>query len=83
MKTHRKELWFEVPQRRQFINITGQVEEALRESGIREGLSLVNTLHQSFVSGRGESGTVHVDSITVPFETAAAERTGLMSAYSP
>jgi len=47
MKTHRKELWFEVPQRRQLINITGQVEAALRESGIREGLCLVNAMHIS------------------------------------
>jgi secondary thiamine-phosphate synthase enzyme len=47
MKTHRKELWFEVPQRRQLINITGQVEQALRESGIREGLCLVNAMHIS------------------------------------
>jgi thiamine phosphate synthase YjbQ (UPF0047 family) len=44
MKTHRKELWFDVPQRRQLINITGQVEGALRESGIREGLCLVNAM---------------------------------------
>jgi secondary thiamine-phosphate synthase enzyme len=47
MKSHRKELWFEVPQRRQFLNITGEVEEALRESGIREGLCLVNAMHIS------------------------------------
>ncbi|HEY1793456.1 MAG TPA: secondary thiamine-phosphate synthase enzyme YjbQ [Opitutaceae bacterium] len=47
MKSHRKELWFEVPQRRQLINITGQVGEALRESGIREGLCLVNAMHIS------------------------------------
>ncbi|HMD60760.1 MAG TPA: secondary thiamine-phosphate synthase enzyme YjbQ [Opitutaceae bacterium] len=47
MKSHRKELWFDVPQRRQLINITGQVEEALRESGIREGLCLVNAMHIS------------------------------------
>ena len=45
MKSHRKELWFESPTRRQFINITPQVEEALRESGIREGLCLVNAMH--------------------------------------
>ena len=45
MKSHRKELWFETPARRQFINITPQVEEALRESGIREGLCLVNAMH--------------------------------------
>ena len=43
MKSYRKELWFEVPKRRAFINITPQVEECLRESGIKEGLVLVNT----------------------------------------
>lgn len=42
MKSYRKELYFNVPGRRGFINITPQVEEALRESGIREGLCLVN-----------------------------------------
>jgi secondary thiamine-phosphate synthase enzyme len=45
MKSYRKELWFETPTRRQFINITPQVEAALRESGIREGLCLVNAMH--------------------------------------
>jgi len=47
MKTHRKELWFETPTRTAFVNITGQVEEALRESGVREGLCLVNAMHIS------------------------------------
>ena len=37
MKSYREELWFNVPQRRAFINITPQVEECLRKSGIREG----------------------------------------------
>ncbi|HEY2982136.1 MAG TPA: secondary thiamine-phosphate synthase enzyme YjbQ [Anaerolineales bacterium] len=45
MKSFRKELSFSVPTRRAFINITPQVEEALRESGIREGLCLVNPMH--------------------------------------
>jgi len=45
MKTYRQELHFETPRRRQFINITPQVEAALAESGIREGLCLVNALH--------------------------------------
>ena len=45
MKSYRKELWFNVPERRAFINITPQVEECLRESGIREGLVLCNTTH--------------------------------------
>ncbi len=45
MKSFRKELWFNIPSRRGFINITSQVEEALRESSIREGLVLVNAMH--------------------------------------
>jgi secondary thiamine-phosphate synthase enzyme len=45
MKSYRKELWFTVPDRRAFINITPQVEECLRESGIKEGLVLVNAMH--------------------------------------
>jgi len=45
MKTYRKELWFNLPTRRAFVNITPQVREALRESGIQEGLCLVNAMH--------------------------------------
>ena len=45
MKSFRKELWLEIPTRRAFINITPQVEDALRESGIQEGLCLVNAMH--------------------------------------
>jgi secondary thiamine-phosphate synthase enzyme len=45
MKSWRKELWFEVPGRRAFLNITPQVEACLAESGIREGLVLVNAMH--------------------------------------
>ncbi|HYV61681.1 MAG TPA: YjbQ family protein, partial [Bryobacteraceae bacterium] len=45
MKSYRKELWFEVPARRAFLNITPQVESCLRESGVREGLVLVNAMH--------------------------------------
>lgn len=45
MKSYRKELWFNVPSRRGFLNITGQVEECLRESGVVEGLVLVNAMH--------------------------------------
>ena len=47
MKSHRQELWFAVPARRAFLNITPQVETALRTSGIREGLCLVNAMHIS------------------------------------
>jgi len=43
LKSYRKELWFNVPTRRAYINITLQVEECLRESGIREGLVLVKS----------------------------------------
>ncbi|HUL29024.1 MAG TPA: secondary thiamine-phosphate synthase enzyme YjbQ [Thermodesulfobacteriota bacterium] len=45
MKTYRQELRFEVPTRMAFINITPQVEECLRKSGIQEGLALVNAMH--------------------------------------
>ncbi len=45
MRTYRKELWFEVPTRRAFINITPKVEECLRESNIKDGLVLVNAMH--------------------------------------
>lgn len=45
MKSYRKELWFNVPERMDFINITGEVENCLRESGIKEGLCLVNAMH--------------------------------------
>lgn len=45
MKSFRKELWFHVPSRRQLINITPQVSECLQESGIKEGLVLVNAMH--------------------------------------
>jgi secondary thiamine-phosphate synthase enzyme len=45
MKTYRKELWMEVPARRAFVNITGEVEACLRESGVQEGLVLVNAMH--------------------------------------
>ena len=47
MKSHRQELWFETPTRRAFLNITPQVEAALRASGIKEGLCLVNAMHIS------------------------------------
>ena len=45
MKSFRRELWFEVPQRRAFINITDDVQLCLDESGIQEGLALVNAMH--------------------------------------
>ncbi|MCI0444564.1 secondary thiamine-phosphate synthase enzyme YjbQ [bacterium] len=45
MKSYRKELWFNTPERVGFINITPQVEDCLRESGVSEGLVLVNAMH--------------------------------------
>lgn len=45
MKSFRKELWFNLPSRRGFINITREVEDCLRESEIREGMALVNAMH--------------------------------------
>jgi len=45
MKSYREELWFETSTRRAYINITPQVEEAVRKSGVREGLVLVNAMH--------------------------------------
>ena len=45
MKSYRKELWFEVPERMGFVHITPQVQQAVDESGVREGLCLVNAMH--------------------------------------
>ena len=45
MKSYRKELWFRTKRRREFLNITPQLEECLRESGISEGLVLCNAMH--------------------------------------
>ncbi len=50
MKSYRKELWFNVPSRRAFINITPQVETCLKDSGVREGIVLVNTKQIYFIS---------------------------------
>ena len=45
MKSYRKELWFNTPHRRDYINITREVQKAVDESGVREGLCLVNAMH--------------------------------------
>ena len=45
MISFRRELWFEIPRRRQLVNITPQIAECVRASGIREGLALVNAMH--------------------------------------
>jgi len=61
MKSYRRELWFNVPSRRGFINITSQVEECLRESGVKEGLALVNAMHitASVFINDDEGGLLH------------------------
>lgn len=61
MKSFRKELWFEIPSRRGFVNITGQVDRCLKESGIQEGLVLVNAMHitASVFINDDESGLHH------------------------
>ena len=62
MKSYRKVLVLDIPQRRQFINITREVEAALKESGIWEGLCLVNAMHitASVFINDDESG-LHAD----------------------
>lgn len=45
MKTYREELWFNVPSRRGFVNITKSVEDCLKKSGVQEGLALINAMH--------------------------------------
>jgi secondary thiamine-phosphate synthase enzyme len=61
MKSYRKELWFNIPARRGFINITPEVETAIRESGIKDGLILVNAMHitASVFINDDESGLHH------------------------
>ena len=61
MKSYRKELWFNIPTRREFRNITRDVEECLRESGIKEGLILVSAMHitASVFINDNESGLHH------------------------
>jgi secondary thiamine-phosphate synthase enzyme len=61
MKSYRKELWFNTKKRREYINITAQVEQALQESGIKEGLVLCNAMHitASVFINDDESGLHH------------------------
>ncbi|MDO4731707.1 MAG: secondary thiamine-phosphate synthase enzyme YjbQ [Clostridia bacterium] len=61
MKSYRKELFFNLPQRRGLVNITGEVRKALRESNIKEGLVLVNAMHitASVFINDDESGLHH------------------------
>jgi len=45
MKSYRKEIWFNTSKRRELINITGEVEQCVKESGVEEGIVLVNAMH--------------------------------------
>lgn len=45
MKSYRRELWFELKERREFVNVTPQVQASINESGIKEGMVLVNAMH--------------------------------------
>ncbi len=61
MKSYKKELWFQTHNRREFINITPDVEQCVRESGVSEGLVLVNAMHitASVFINDDESGLHH------------------------
>lgn len=61
MKTYREELWFNIPGRRAFINITPEVEKCLQKSGVKEGLLLCNAMHitASVFINDDESGLHH------------------------
>ena len=61
MKSFREELWFNIPRRRGFVNITPEIERCLNQSGIREGLALVNAMHitASVFINDDESGLHH------------------------
>lgn len=61
MKSFRKELWFNIPDRRGYVNITRDVQKAIDESGIKEGLCLVNAMHisASVYINDDESGLLH------------------------
>ncbi len=62
MKSHRQELWFHASKRRQLFNVTGRVEGAVAESGVKEGLVLVNAMHiTASVFINDDEGGLHRD----------------------
>lgn len=77
MKSYRKELWFETPNRYQLVHITDRVNEALAESGIQEGLCLVNAMHitASVFINDNESG-LHKDYLEWLEKLAPYSRSG-------
>jgi secondary thiamine-phosphate synthase enzyme len=80
MKSFTKELWFDIPKRMAFIDVTAQVQACLRESGIREGLCLVNAMHiTASVFINDNEGGLHADFASwlekmAPHEPVAAYR---------
>jgi secondary thiamine-phosphate synthase enzyme len=62
MKSYRKELWFNTPTRRQMVHITPEIQNCVRESGVQEGMVLVNAMHitASVFINDNESG-LHAD----------------------
>jgi len=74
MKSYRKELWFETSKRRELINITSDAESCLKESGIQEGIMLINAMHitASVFINDDESGLHH--DIDVWLEKLAPEK---------
>lgn len=62
IKSHTEYIWFNTKERQEFVNITGEVESALRKSGVREGLCLVNAMHiTSSVFINDDEGGLHKD----------------------
>ncbi len=62
MKSYRKELWFDIPKRMGFVNITREVDRCLKESGIGEGMCLVNAMHiTASVFINDDEGGLHQD----------------------
>jgi thiamine phosphate synthase YjbQ (UPF0047 family) len=59
MKTLTEELWFEVPSRRGFINITNTIEKLVRDSGVQEGLALVNAQGLRRLVGQTRAARAH------------------------
>ena len=62
MKSYREEIWFQVPQRRGFVNITPDVQQCLERSAVREGLALINAMHiTASVFINDDEGGLHAD----------------------
>jgi thiamine phosphate synthase YjbQ (UPF0047 family) len=69
MKSFRKELWFNLPARMELVNITREVQSCLAESGVREGLCLVNAMHIT-ASSEGEADAILQETMVGPADEA-------------